>query len=118
MRLGLVKRNGGKQSDRSGERRAGAARFRREGYSRNRWFGVLAVALVAIMQGLAGCASREPNRLALDAPSPGMHGFFVVSHGYHSGLAVRARDVPEGAWPARRDFPDAEFLVMGWGERE
>jgi uncharacterized protein (TIGR02117 family) len=43
---------------------------------------------------------------------------FVLAHRYHTGLAVRARDVPESAWPARRDFPDAEFLVMGWGERE
>jgi uncharacterized protein (TIGR02117 family) len=78
----------------------------------------LALTLVAIVQALAGCASQEPNRLAADASPPGVHSVFVVAHGYHTGLVVRSRDVPEAAWPARRDFPDAEFLVLGWGERE
>jgi uncharacterized protein (TIGR02117 family) len=47
-----------------------------------------------------------------------MRGFFVLAHRYHTGIAVRGRDVPDAAWPARRDFPDAEFLVLGWGERD
>jgi uncharacterized protein (TIGR02117 family) len=78
----------------------------------------LALMLVAIVQGLPGCATQEPNSLATDAPSPGMRTVFVITYRYHTGLIVRARDVPETAWPARRDFPEAEFLVMGWGERE
>jgi uncharacterized protein (TIGR02117 family) len=79
----------------------------------------VALTLLAILQAaLAGCASQGPNRLAADAPPPGMQSVFVLAHRYHTGLAVRARDVTESAWPARRDFPDAEFLVLGWGERE
>ena len=77
-----------------------------------------ALTLVALVQAFAGCATQEPNRLATDTLSPGMHAVFVITYRYHTGLVVRARDVPEAAWPARRDFPDAEFLVMGWGERE
>lgn len=45
------------------------------------------------------------------------HRIHVVRHGMHSGIAVRAADVPEQAWPARRDFADAEFLEVGWGDR-
>ena len=78
----------------------------------------LTLALVALMHGLSGCARHEPSRIAADAPPPGLHSVFVVAYGFHTGLAVRARDVPEALWPARRDFPDADFLVMGWGERE
>jgi hypothetical protein len=44
--------------------------------------------------------------------------FSVVVSGYHSGLVVPAREVPDSAWPARRDFPDADHLELGWGERE
>jgi uncharacterized protein (TIGR02117 family) len=47
-----------------------------------------------------------------------MHSIFVIAHAHHSGLIVRANEVPSDAWPARRDFPDAEFLVMGWGHRD
>ena len=78
----------------------------------------LALALVALVQGFTGCAGHEPSRVAIDAPPPGVHSIFIVAYGFHTGLAVRARDVPEAAWPARRDFPDADLLVMGWGERE
>jgi uncharacterized protein (TIGR02117 family) len=78
----------------------------------------LALTLLPLLAALSGCASQGPNRLAGEPPGPGMHSVFVLAHRYHTGFAVRARDVPESAWPARRDFPDAEFLVLGWGARE
>ena len=34
---------------------------------------------------------------------------------WHSGIVVRAADVPATAWPARRDFASAEYLEVGWG---
>lgn len=67
---------------------------------------------------IAGCTRREPNRLAHAPAAPGMVSVYVVAHGYHTSLAVRAPDVPVPAWPERRDFPDADFLELGWGERE
>jgi uncharacterized protein (TIGR02117 family) len=30
---------------------------------------------------------------------------------------LRAADVPAGAWPAQADFPDADYLEVGWGDR-
>jgi uncharacterized protein (TIGR02117 family) len=78
----------------------------------------LTLALAALVHVFAGCARHEPSRIAIDVPPPGVHSIFVVSYGFHTGLAVRARDVQEAVWPARRDFPDADFLVIGWGERE
>lgn len=67
---------------------------------------------------LSACASAVP---AVSAPPPAEAGvqrtIHVVRHGLHTGIAVRAADVPEGAWPARRDFPGAEYLEVGWGDR-
>jgi uncharacterized protein (TIGR02117 family) len=46
-----------------------------------------------------------------------LHRIHVVSHGWHAGIVVRAADVPADAWLARREFADAEYLEVGWGDR-
>ena len=76
------------------------------------------LACASVLVVLTGCARQQPNRLAGFSAPPGMHSVFVAAHGYHTGLVFRARDVPPAAWPARRDFPEAEYLALGWGERE
>jgi len=42
----------------------------------------------------------------------------VVAHDDHSGIALRRADIPAGLWPESRDFPQAEFLEVGWGARD
>ena len=42
----------------------------------------------------------------------------LVSHGQHTGIIVRAGDIPEGLWPESTDYPGAEYLEVGWGDRE
>lgn len=42
----------------------------------------------------------------------------VVSHGWHSGLVVPAELIDVDAWPARREFPDADHFEVGWGHRD
>ena len=71
-----------------------------------------------VISALAGCAPQEPSRIEAGAPPAGVHSIFVTTYGYHTGLIVRAREIPDGAWPARLDFPAAEWLEVGWGERE
>lgn len=53
-----------------------------------------------------------------DAPQPSPYSVHVVNHGWHAGLVLRARDLPAGAWAAKADFPDADYLEVGWGDRE
>jgi uncharacterized protein (TIGR02117 family) len=43
---------------------------------------------------------------------------YVVSHGWHTGLAIRRGDIPDGLWPEAREAPPGEYLEVGWGERE
>lgn len=43
---------------------------------------------------------------------------WVVRHRWHTGLVVRREDVPADIWPERDDFPGAEYLEVGWGERD
>lgn len=42
----------------------------------------------------------------------------VVAHGWHSALIVPAAIVAPQQWPARAEFPDAEYFEVGWGDRE
>ena len=41
-----------------------------------------------------------------------------MPQGGHTGLAVRAADIPASLLPEKRDFPQAEFLEFGWGDRD
>jgi len=65
-----------------------------------------------------GCAFIEPaakqSSTLDDAPSVSI---YVVSHGWHTGIVMRRSDVPAGLWPERADFPEAEYLEVGWGDR-
>lgn len=42
----------------------------------------------------------------------------LVSHGWHTGVVVRVADVPPDRWPERADFPLADYLEVGWGDRD
>ena len=63
----------------------------------------------------AAAASAAPAMTAVQPPTP--YSVHVVSHGWHAGLVLRAGDVPAGAWAAKADFPDADYLEVGWGNR-
>ena len=74
--------------------------------------------LLALVVLAPGCAAQSnPGAAPAADAQPTMHPVHVVRHGWHSGIVVRAADVPEHAWPARREFIGAEHLEVGWGDR-
>jgi uncharacterized protein (TIGR02117 family) len=50
-----------------------------------------------------------------DGPAVAVH---LVVHEWHTGIAIRRADIPAGIWPESRDFPQAEYLEVGWGDRD
>ena len=74
--------------------------------------------LLALVLLAPGCAAQlNPGSASVADAQTTMHRVHVVRHGWHSGIVVRAADVPEHAWPARREFIGAEYLEVGWGDR-
>jgi uncharacterized protein (TIGR02117 family) len=43
---------------------------------------------------------------------------FVVTHHWHTGIAMRVADVPPGRWPDAELFAGAQFVEVGWGDRD
>ena len=64
-----------------------------------------------------GCASL-PEGLFPPAPGAPTKAVHLVSHGWHAGIVVRRADIPPGVWPQSRDYADAEYLEVGWGDRD
>lgn len=65
---------------------------------------------------LAGCLAPviAPEAVTGGTPVP----VWIVTHGWHAGIAFRLADLPAHPAPVRRDFPGAESLEIGWGNRE
>jgi uncharacterized protein (TIGR02117 family) len=83
----------------------------REAVARLAPVGLLVLSVVA-----AGCAQSIEG---LHPPAPGepVKPVYVINHGWHTGIAVRRADIPEGVWPEHRDIPASEYVEVGWGDR-
>jgi uncharacterized protein (TIGR02117 family) len=64
----------------------------------------------------AGCASDSAIRPSGEEVAA--RTLYVVRHGWHTGIAVRAGEVPRDAWPFRKDFSASEYFELGWGDRD
>lgn len=43
---------------------------------------------------------------------------YLVSHGWHAGIVILRADISESIWPATVGFSDAQYLEIGWGDRD
>ena len=43
---------------------------------------------------------------------------YLVSHGWHAGIVLRRADIPDSVWPELGDFPDTDYLEVGWGDMD
>ena len=68
---------------------------------------ILPIACTTPKEGLFPPGPDEPSR-----------SIYLVSHGWHAGIVVRRADIPDGVWPQAGEFPGAEYLEVGWGDRD
>ena len=57
-----------------------------------------------------------------EAPAPGeselRKTIYLVSHGWHAGIVLGRAEIPDNVWPAPGDFPNAQYLEVGWGDMD
>ena len=70
-----------------------------------------------ILLVLGACSAPQPNPVDPKNDEPRV-AVYLVAHEKHSGIAVRRADIPAGLWPEIRDFPQADYLEVGWGDRD
>ena len=58
--------------------------------------------------------------MQLDSHAAGKNAktIFVVHNNWHAALVVRRVDLTEGLVPEQDHFPEAEYLEIGWGDRD
>jgi uncharacterized protein (TIGR02117 family) len=76
-----------------------------------------AVLLAGLPMAIGACSSPAPT-VAHRQHGEAVLSIYVVAHDGHTGIALRRADIPAGLWPESRDFPQAEFLEVGWGARD
>lgn len=73
------------------------------------------IAVLAVVLMLFGCAAAPAPPTEV-APCGASSVFYVVNHGWHTGLVIASRDLLK-ALPALTDeFADAQFVEIGWGD--
>lgn len=75
---------------------------------------LLIIILLLIM--LSACASNSTHLPLAEAPLT--HTIYVVNYAWHTGIIIDRADLPIGKIPESEDFPDADYLEFGWGDRE
>lgn len=79
--------------------------------------GQIHAAIVLMSVLLFACAS-PPNSLFPPDPNGPSRTIYLVSHGWHAGIVLKRADIPAGIWPQHNEFPGAEYLEVGWGDKD
>ncbi len=78
-----------------------------------KWFRVLVLFVVAIC---GACAAQVRDAATWNENEP-YKTIYLVSHGWHAGIVLRQSDITGSDWPVAEDFADAQYLEIGWGDR-
>lgn len=73
--------------------------------------------LWVILLFCAACLGPQKHLYPPPADAPKKN-IYVVNQGWHTGIVVFRSDVDTTVWPAIRDFPDAVFVEVGWGDAD
>jgi uncharacterized protein (TIGR02117 family) len=76
----------------------------------SRLFRYLALCVIV---PVAGCATR-----AADYGTGGEIPLYVITHGWHTGLAMRASDIDFARWRPLPHPARSRYVEVGWGDRD
>jgi uncharacterized protein (TIGR02117 family) len=79
---------------------------------------LLCILVILALSGL-GCVGPA-NGLSTASSQSGQtpKTVYVLHRGLHTGVIIRTADIPPGLWPEHKEFPQAKFIEVGWGDSE
>lgn len=72
---------------------------------------------VVIVLAVCACADPQVARAPSENGNPAV-AIYLVAHEGHTGIVVPRASIPAGLWPESQDFPKADYLEVGWGDRD
>ncbi|MEX0929066.1 MAG: DUF2459 domain-containing protein [Balneolales bacterium] len=71
------------------------------------------IVLLPLVQGCLGPVQelypRNPDQRTVS--------IYIISHGWHAGIAFHTEDIPGSAWIRDDSFPAVNYLEVGWGDK-
>ena len=86
-----------------------------QAFSKNRMTLPVLLGLLVWLTG--GCVGTVKGLFPVEAGQPART-IYVLHRGLHTGLIVKAVDIAPWTWPESLDFPGAEYIEVGWGDRQ
>jgi uncharacterized protein (TIGR02117 family) len=79
----------------------------------------ISVCFILLLLSLISACSSKPYvvRLSEDAPLTGQKEIYVVSHGWHTGLVLPAKEMQSRLPPLKERFGNTPYIEFGWGDK-
>ena len=75
-------------------------------------------AFIALVPAFLYSCTSLPKDVFPPGPDEPSRTIYLVSQDWHAGIVVKRADIPPGIWIQHDDFPDAEYLEVGWGDKD
>lgn len=79
---------------------------------------LLAKALLFAMVTLAVSCSVQCIKAVPPTKDEPTRIIFLVSHGWHAGIVLKRLDIQHIDWPKLKTFTHADYLEIGWGDKD
>ncbi len=78
----------------------------------------VAVVFLFLCMGISGCATLPRAVEPIKSPFLGKKEkeFYIINHGWHTGLAIAAKDLNKVVPELSVRFPDSSYYEIGWGD--
>ena len=74
--------------------------------------------LIILLSVLQFACASPPGNLFPPGPNDASRTIYLVSHGWHAGIVVKRADIVPASWLRHDDLHDAEYLEVGWGDKD
>ncbi len=73
--------------------------------------------MLFLFASCAACTASVKDAPAISESGPHKT-IYLVNHGWHAGIVLQRADISDNDWPVAGDFPNEQYLEVGWGDMD